>query len=140
MSGNQPEPQLIAGAIAALHGYNRALEAAGLPLLQSKTFPGITMNGTAPMFYKIPVTSDLLHSLATLKYPSQVTTVERLIPPVPLLGRLENDGMKPLVNRRIILQCFEAFKRFVVSFRAYLGVNTLSDENVPRIEMKVLQI
>jgi hypothetical protein len=120
MSGNHPEPQLIAGAIAALHGHNRALKAAGLPLLQSQTFPGITMVGTAPMFYKIPVTSDLLHSLATLQYPSQVTTVERLIPPVPLLGRLKNDGMKPLVNRHIILQCFEAFKQFVVSYSAWV--------------------
>lgn len=131
-----PAPQLIAAAIAAFHESNKSLKAAGLPLLQSKTFAGITMTGTAPTFYKIPVTGDLLHSLATSQYPSQVTTVERFIPPVPLPGRLESDGMKPLVNRYIIFQCLEAFKQFVVSYSAYLGANLSSNENLARIETK----
>ncbi|KAM6492005.1 hypothetical protein JOM56_012643 [Amanita muscaria] len=116
MSKDDPEPQLIAEAVAAFYETNRALRAAGLPPLQSKTFAGITMTGTAPTFYKIPVTEELLVSLATSQYPPKVTTVEKLIPPVPSPERLVNDGMKPLVNRRIILQCFEAFKQFVVSY------------------------
>jgi hypothetical protein len=113
---DNPEPKLIAEAIAALYGKNKALDTAGLPKLQSKTFAGITMVRTAPTFYKIPVTNELLISLATSQYPPNVTTVERLIPPVPFPERLENDGMKPLSNRCIILQCFEAFRQFVVSY------------------------
>src|SRR6202167_2821000 len=140
LSRDDPEPQLIAEAIAALYENNRARKAAGLAKLQSKTFAGITMVGTAPTFYKIPVTDEILISLATSQYPPQVTTVEKLVPPVPFPERLANDGMKPLVNRRIILQCFEAFRQFVVSYPAYLGVNTLSDGNMARIEMKVVRI
>ncbi|KAH8989632.1 hypothetical protein EDB86DRAFT_2831510 [Lactarius hatsudake] len=51
LSKDDPEPQLIAGAIAAFSETNRALKAAGLPKLQSKTFAGITMVGTTPTFY-----------------------------------------------------------------------------------------
>ena len=60
------------------------------------------------------MTEELLISLATSQYPLQVVIVEKLIPPVPLPANLANDGIKPLVNRHIILQCFEAFKQFVV--------------------------
>jgi hypothetical protein len=110
LSRDNPEPQLIAEAISAFYENNAKLRAAGFPPLQSKTFAGITMVGTAPTFYKIPVTEQLLISLATSQYPPQVTIVEKFIPPVPLPAKLANDGMKPLVNRRIISQCFEAFK------------------------------
>ena len=60
------------------------------------------MIGTAPTFYKIPVTEEFLISLATAQYPLQATTIEKLIPPVPSPARLANDGMKPLDNRGII--------------------------------------
>ncbi|KIM79919.1 hypothetical protein PILCRDRAFT_823099 [Piloderma croceum F 1598] len=113
LSRDDPEPQLIAEAIAAFYENNRARKAAGLPKLPSRTFAGITMIGTAPTFYKIPVTDELLISLATSQYPTQVTTVTKLVPPVPFPERLANDGMKPLVNRRIILQCFDAFRQFL---------------------------
>jgi hypothetical protein len=62
------------------------------------------------------VTSELVDSLISAEYPPQATTVKKLIPPVPVLEDLENDGMKPLANRRIILQCFEAFRQFLVSY------------------------
>ncbi|KIL65191.1 hypothetical protein M378DRAFT_1039664 [Amanita muscaria Koide BX008] len=96
---DDPEPQLIAEAIAAFYETNRALRAAGLPPLQSKTFAGITMIGTAPTFYKIPVTKELLISLATTQYPPQVTTVEKLIPPVPSPERLVNDGYEAFAQQ-----------------------------------------
>ena len=115
LSRDDPGPQIIAEAVEAFYENNRARKAAGLAKLQSKTFAGITMVGTAPTFYKIPVTDEILISLATSQYPPQVTTVEKLVPPVPFPERLANDGMKPLVNRRIILQCFEAFRQFLVS-------------------------
>lgn len=118
MSRDDPGPQLIAEAIAAFYENNKALRPAGLPTLQSKTFAGITMVGTAPTFYKIPVTEELLTALATSQYPAQPTIVQKFFPPVPILARLSNHGMRPLVNRRIIFQCFEALKQFVVSCSA----------------------
>ena len=86
---------------------------AGLTAIQAKDFAGITFRGTAPMFYKIPITTNPLESIATAQFPPQQTIVQRLIPPVPNMSRLLEDGMIPLDNRRVILQCFEAFKQFV---------------------------
>ena len=77
------------------------------------------MVGTAPTFYKIIVTNDLLISLATPQY-LKVTTVERLIP-------------VPLTNRHIILQSFEALYNLCFLF---LSINLSTDENVVRIETK----
>jgi hypothetical protein len=125
LSRDDPEPQLIAEAMAAFYENNRARRAAGLPKLQSRTFAGITMVGTAPTFYKIPVTDEILISLATAQYPPKITTIEKLVPPVPFPERLANDGMKPLVNRHIILQCFEAFRQFLVSYSVYLGKSNI---------------
>jgi hypothetical protein len=116
MSREDPEQQLIAEVIAAFYENNKALRAAGLPTLQSKTFVGITMVGSAPIFYKIPVTEELLTCLATSQYPPHPTIVQKFFPPVPNLSKLSNDGMRPLVNRCIIFRCFEAFKPFVVSY------------------------
>ena len=116
MSSDDPEQQLIAEAIAAFYENNKVLRMAGLPTLPSKTFAGITMVGTAPTFYKIPVTEELLTCLATSQYPPHPTIVQKFFPPVPNLVKLSNDGMRPLVNRRIIFQCFEAFRQFVVSY------------------------
>jgi len=62
LSRDDPEPQLIADAIAAFYENNRA---AGLPKLPSRAFAGITMIGTAPTIYKTPVTDEVLISLAT---------------------------------------------------------------------------
>jgi hypothetical protein len=76
--------------LRAFYENNRALRAAGLPPLQSKTFAGImiTMVGTASTFYKIPVTEDLLMSLASSQYPPQATIVGKFLPPFPSLVRL----------------------------------------------------
>lgn len=73
------------------------------------------MTGTMPTFYKIPVTTELLFSLAASQYPPKVTIIEKFLPPVPFPEKPAGDGMKLLSNRHIILQCFEAFKQHVVS-------------------------
>ncbi len=128
MSKINPEPQLIAEAIAAFTENNKVLKRAKSPLFRSTTFPGITMIGTTPTFYKIPVTTNLISAIANSRRPSKVTTVERFIPTVPSPENLDSHGMKPLENRRIILQCFEAFKQFVVSYSTYLGATYLSSD------------
>jgi hypothetical protein len=113
LAADDPEPQLIAEAIAAFYGNNRRRKQIGLPPISSKVFPGITLTGSAPTFYKIPITEDLLRGITTAQYPTQETVVHKLTPPVPDTLRLPEEGMKPLANRHVILQCFEAFKRFI---------------------------
>ena len=71
------------------------------------------MNGTSPIFFKIPVTQDLLDHIYDGTYPPEETRVEFCYPPVPRFPRRREEGMKPLENRREILECFEAFKAIV---------------------------
>ena len=49
----------------------------------------------------------------TTQHPAQTTTVHKLYPPVQNRPRLQQDGMRPLDNRDVILSYFEAFKQFV---------------------------
>ncbi|KIJ31389.1 hypothetical protein M422DRAFT_185989 [Sphaerobolus stellatus SS14] len=112
-SVDDPESQLIAEAIAAFYENNRRRSAIGLPAIQAKVFAGITMFGTAPTFYKLPITTALLDSIMTAQFPLRQTIVHKLVPPVPNMAQFLENGMRPLENRRVILQCFEAFKQFV---------------------------
>ena len=73
------------------------------------------MVGSAPVFYRIPVTTALLQAVSAAQYPEEETIVLRYIPPVPdQVAYITAVGMRPLVNRRIVLQCFEAFKALLV--------------------------
>ena len=86
----------------------------GLAPLDSKYIPAIIMVGSAPIFYRIPVTTALLDALTSATYPAEETIVLRYVPPVPNHFTYSKVGMRPLVNRRIVLQCFEAFKALLV--------------------------
>jgi len=105
------EAQLVAGAIGAFQTNNANRNTnLFLPSLTSYVFPGITLTGTLPRFYKIKVTLDLDLAIQSAQYPEVKTVIERHTPRIP---GSPNDGMKPLDNRIKILQCFEAFKPFV---------------------------
>ena len=67
------------------------------------------MTGTAPAFYRIPVTPALLEAIEDGYYPSEETVVLRFVPRVPIQENY-HDGMLSLDNRRVILQSLEAFK------------------------------
>jgi hypothetical protein len=110
-----PEPQLIAEAIAAFYQNNLRRKATGRPVLNSQTFPGITMVGVVPTFYRIPITAKLVQSVQAGSYPAETTIVQRCIPPVPDPDTYPEEGLVSLANRRIVMQCFEAFKAFIVS-------------------------
>jgi hypothetical protein len=114
MDNSDPEPQLIAEAIAAFAANNRTRQHTlnQLPL-NSKVMAGITIRGTAPIFYKIKVTTTLVTSVAGGAYPRGTTTVYAHIPNIPRPNRRWSEGMRPLDNRRVILSCYEAFKQFV---------------------------
>lgn len=106
-----PEPQVIAEAIAAFALNNRKRERdLNLPLCNSIMFPCLTMVGTTPVFYKITITAALSRAVQTGSYPETETRVLRYIPSLP---RRNSEGMRPLPNRLEILRCLEAFKIFL---------------------------
>jgi len=110
-SPNDPEPQVIAEAIATFQHNNKIRSRIKLiEELDRCTIPFITMVGTFPTFYRMTITKELNECVHWGVYPSISTIVERHTPRVP---RRVSDGMKPIENRKKILQCFEAFKKFV---------------------------
>ncbi|KAF8524621.1 hypothetical protein BU17DRAFT_42813 [Hysterangium stoloniferum] len=109
-----PEPRLIAKAIAAFQTNNyRRTHILGQAPIVHKVMPGITLKGTSPIFYKIPVTTQLAQSVALGVYPAAPTVVHAHLPAVARPARRLSEGMKPLDNRSTILACYEAFKIFV---------------------------
>ncbi|KAJ7790611.1 hypothetical protein B0H14DRAFT_2939062 [Mycena olivaceomarginata] len=113
LSLDDAEPQLIAEAVAAYYANNRRRTAVGLTPVTSKVFAGIVMFGTAPTFYKIPISSELVTAIGRAQYPPNATIVSKLVPPVPDLYGYLKEGMVPLENRRVVFQCLAAFKQFV---------------------------
>ncbi|KAK2459785.1 hypothetical protein APHAL10511_008217 [Amanita phalloides] len=109
-----PYAQLIADAIAAFQDTNSRRRVAGLNVLDSKVIPGIIMVGTSPSFFKVPVTRELTECVETGTFPPTPTIVTGHVPNIPRPDRRLSEGMKPLNNRRAILQCYEALKKFVV--------------------------
>jgi hypothetical protein len=76
-SSDNPEPQLIAEIIASFYQNNFRRIRAGLPPLPRKLMPGITMVGTSPFFYRIPVLTQLLDALVTASFPEDETIVTK---------------------------------------------------------------
>jgi hypothetical protein len=109
-----PEPQLIAEAIAAFqsNNYRRACILGQDPIVH-KVVPGITLTGTSPIFYKIPITTQLAECVALGVFRATPTVVHAHLPAVARPARRLSEGMKPLDNRAVILSCYEAFKKFV---------------------------
>ena len=114
LENSDPEPQLIAEAIAAFAANNRARQKTlRQPPLDSKVMAGITMQGTAPIFCKIKAATTLVACVAGGLYPQAVTTVYAHIPSIPRPNRRWSEAVKPLENREVILPCFESFKLLV---------------------------
>lgn len=102
-----PEPQLIAGAIAAFQHNNRKREVdLGKEPLERCTFPGITMVGTTPLFYKITITRALNDAVRLGEYPLETTVVQRFN---PLLAHTDM-SMVSISNRVRVLRCFKLFR------------------------------
>ena len=113
LGNDDAEAQLIAEAIDAFNANNNTRRDLGLDPLPSKLMPGVTMRGTAPIFYKIPVTMALATCVGVGAFPDTPTTVYVHVPNVSKPEHLWSEGMIPLANRWEILYRFEAFKRFV---------------------------
>ncbi|KAF8993272.1 hypothetical protein BDQ17DRAFT_1413021 [Cyathus striatus] len=108
------QARLVAEAVAAFHHNNSIREKNGFPPLEEAVMPGIVMVVTAPVFFKIPVTNTLSTHNRHGTYPPEETRVNYCYPPVPRPDLLRREGMKPLDNRRVIFQCYEAFKAVIV--------------------------
>ncbi|KAI9510940.1 hypothetical protein F5148DRAFT_481720 [Russula earlei] len=114
LDSTEPVPQLIAEAIAAFYTNNLTrTETLGQAPIDNRVFPGITMKGTSPTFFKIPVTAPLVEAVQLGQYPPEETIVYAHLPDIPRPSHRYSEGMKPLDNRRVILSCFEAFKKFI---------------------------
>ncbi|KAJ6520278.1 hypothetical protein C8R45DRAFT_55537 [Mycena sanguinolenta] len=111
--GGDPVAQLVAQAVAAFDTNNIMRQQAGLLPHSSKIIPGITMRGTSPVFFKIPVTDELASGVMSGLYPTTETVVEAHVPVIPRPLQRAVEGMCPLDNRLAILSCYEAFKQFV---------------------------
>ncbi|KAJ7759988.1 hypothetical protein B0H16DRAFT_1415663 [Mycena metata] len=105
--------QLIAEAIAAYQVNQSTRTASGLARLQSLVVPGILLVGTSPIFYNVPLTEELVRCVERGEYPTTPTIVAVHLPDLPRPHRRWVEGMEPLDNRRIILECYEAFKAFI---------------------------
>lgn len=109
---DDPEPQLIAEAIAAFQYNNsKRTRELGLDELKEHVFPGITMVGTLPMFYKIRITKALNEAVQVGEYPTETTYVQRFN---PLLGLASDQGMMNINHRIRILKCFKLFKQLMI--------------------------
>ena len=108
------EPQLVAEAIATFQAdcYRRT-HVLGQDPITHKVIPGITLFGTFPTFYKIPVTTALAESVSSGIFPEECTIVHAHRPQLDPPARCLSESMKPLDNRASILACYEAFKTFV---------------------------
>lgn len=86
---------------------------AAQPVPVVKTMAGIAMIGSAPTFYKIPITRELLSAVEAGQFPQTPTIFQSFVPPVVNQARFVQLGMNPLDQRRTVLECFEAFSRLL---------------------------
>ncbi|KXN85097.1 hypothetical protein AN958_11701 [Leucoagaricus sp. SymC.cos] len=76
---NDAESQVIAEAIAAFQFNNQKREEKGLASLTAMTIPCITMSGTRPTFYLVPVTQELSTAVIGGVYPATETRVLKCV-------------------------------------------------------------
>jgi hypothetical protein len=113
---SDPEPQVIAEAIAAYQHNNQKRQRMGLSTLNTMTVPCITMIGTRPIFYLVPVTQELSDAVITGRWPEIETEVLKCVTVVGHNGQLsELEGMETPEYRRVAFQCMSAFKALAKS-------------------------
>jgi len=89
-----PEPKVIAVAIATFQYNNRIRARLGEHELDSISIPCITMTSTRPIFYLVPVSRELSEAVLTGLYPASTTVVSKCVA-ASKSGRL-SEGMESL--------------------------------------------
>jgi hypothetical protein len=108
------EPQVVAEAIAAFQFNNVKRAARNQLVLESMTIPCITMVGTNPTFYLVPVTKELSNAVITAQYPLTQTQVLKCVT-IAAHQRRISDGMADIEFRKLALKRFVAFKTLAKS-------------------------
>jgi hypothetical protein len=108
VSARDPEPQVIAEAIATFQCNNRSRTRLGELELESMTIPCIAMIGTRPIFYLVPVTRELSEAVATAQYPRSPTIVKKCV--VASNSRRLSEGMETPDFRQLALRHHAAFR------------------------------
>jgi hypothetical protein len=104
LDSSDPEPEVIVSAIGAYQTNNRKRECIGLHPLDTMTMPCMTMVGTRPTFYFVPVTRALADAVATGRQTSDRTEVLKC----EITGY--DGGMEKQEYRKVALQHLFAFK------------------------------
>jgi len=110
---SDPVPPVIAGAIATFQYNNRNRAKMGLPTLDKMIIPCITVQGTRPLFHKVPVTWHLSDCVATGQFPTQQTVVTCCGPPAPPDAY---EGMEFPDYRHTALRYYGAFRDLAEDF------------------------
>ena len=107
-SSSNPEPQVVAEAIAAYQYNNDKRERMGMTTLDKMVLPCITMVGTRPTFYLVPVNRALSNAVTgmTGQYPHEPTEVWKC---ATVVGHNRSSMEKP-EYRRVALERFMAFR------------------------------
>lgn len=108
-----PEPQLVASAIAASRWQGTRFYQ-GKPPSETRMIPGICLKGTIPTFYKVKLAKGLGKDLFWGEYLEGKTVVYRHTPRLPDTSWEVRTGMSNMKLRGLIWRYFQAFKRFVV--------------------------
>jgi len=103
------ESQVIAEAIAAFQFNNQKREEKGLVGLAAMTIPCITMSGTRPTFYLVPVTQELSTAVIGGVYPATETRVLKCVT-VAAHTRRASEGMENTEYRKLALKRLLAFR------------------------------
>ena len=109
-----PEAQVVAEAIAAFQSNNAKRGASGLPPLNAMTIPCITMTGTRPTFYLVPVTQNLSDAIILGQYPATQTQVLKCVT-TRVHARTTSEGMENVEYRKLALKRLLAFKALAKS-------------------------
>lgn len=118
--GTDAEAKVVAEAIAAFQFNNTKRGDIGLPLLNSMTIPCITMSGTSPTFYLVPVTQDLSNAVIQGLYPATQTQVSKCVTVGTHAGR-PGKGMRDIEYRKLAFRGFLAFKTLAKSHWQYFS-------------------
>ncbi|KAF8583383.1 hypothetical protein K439DRAFT_1348698, partial [Ramaria rubella] len=113
LSNVKAHAQLVAEAIACFAYNNKRRQHAQLPELSRMVIPSVTLVGTSPNFFKILVARDLEYAVCHGVALKEKTIIPTHRPEAPRPGHFNEEGMYPLDNRRVILQCYKASKKIL---------------------------
>ena len=109
-----PDPQIVASAIATFQYNNWIRARLGQEELESAIIPCIAIIGTRLIFYFVPITEELSQAVLAGQYPIPTTLVRKCVA-VSDSGRL-NEGMESLDFRRVAVQHYITFHIHAMCF------------------------